>query len=106
MENEHYEEGAFLCPMCIAGGRVPFVDDEEGSIISENDEMFQVQEYGPLKVGALRRGSTTLEIWPNIDKFTVMHHSHGSTTVKHLSITRELDVGSPWQGASTLQAVM
>ena len=71
------------------------MDDGEDSCdqdedISENDELYMVDELGPLKVGGYRRGSVISEIFPNMDKFTVSTTRNGISSTRHLSISEEL----------------
>ena len=52
VEHPDYIEssGVFLCPLCIATGRLPYVDSESDDELPWDDDLFCVMKLGALKV--------------------------------------------------------
>jgi len=86
--HEAYSEGALLCPLCVATGRLPFHDTDTDSeySVGSDDTHFSVNEWGDLQVGSRTNGGIVDQIWPNMGRYTTRHTQGEIEVVRHHDI--------------------
>jgi hypothetical protein len=89
-------EDLFICVQCDSLGKLPFVDESEGSGSDDSETDYRsVKSHRGLSVGMPLRGGTVSEIFPGLDKFTVSSSSGGVNTIQHLLLS-EYERRSPF----------